>query len=150
MTEERRALSKQTLIYRGDAVHISWNETHGYFLSDWQHVFKKGDDLRRAYQACLDAAQTRRGVPWLADASHFAVIDPADLQWIESWFWPEFIRAGVRYEAAVLPQREVSKMSANRSVEKVVASGTLELTVHSTRQSAEAAVLAWLDKRAKR
>jgi hypothetical protein len=139
-------MSKSTLIYRGDAVHISWHETHGYFLSDWQHVFKKGDDLRRAYQACLDAAQTRRGAPWLADASHFAVIDPADLQWIESWFWPEFVKAGAVYEAAVAPEKTVPKMSANRSVEKVMKSGRFEITVHPTREKAEAALLEWRAK----
>jgi hypothetical protein len=142
--------SKLTLTAREDAVHVYWHEQHGYWLSDWQPVFKKGVDLRRAYQACLDAAKTRRGAPWLADASKFVVIDGADLAWIEDWFWPEFVRAGARYEAAVLPAKEVSKMSANRSVEKVLASGEFEITVHATREQAEAAVLAWLEKSKKR
>jgi hypothetical protein len=142
--------SKLTLLQREDAVHVYWHEQHEYLLSDWQPVFKKGVDLRRAYQACIDAARTRRGAPWLADASKFVVIDPGDLQWIEEWFWPEFVRVGARYEAAVLPAKEVSKMSANRSVEKVLATGRFEITTHATRAEAEAAVLAWLEKNAKR
>ena len=142
--------SKLTLVKREDAVVIYWHEQHGYWLSDWQPVFKKGVDLKRAYQACLDAALTRRGAPWLADASKFVVIDGADLAWIEDWFWPEFVKAGTRYEAAVLPAKEVSKMSANRSMEKVLAPGRFELTTHKTRAEAEAAVLVWLEKQAKR
>jgi hypothetical protein len=144
------AKSQLTLVQREDAVHVYWHAQHGYWLSDWQPVFKKGVDLRRAYQACIDAALARRGAPWLADASKFVVIDPADLAWIEDWFWPEFVKAGARYEAAVLPAKEVSKMSANRSVEKVLASGRFEITTHATREQAEAAVLAWLEKNAKR
>ena len=144
------AKSQLTLVQREDAVHVYWHEQHEYFLSDWQPVFKKGADLKRAYQACIDAARTRRGAPWLADASRFVVIDPGDLAWIEDWFWPEFVKAGARYEAAVLPAKEVSKMSANRSVEKVLASGRFEITVHATREAAEAAVLAWLEKNPRR
>lgn len=141
--------AKLTLVQREDAVHVYWHERHEYFLSDWQPVFKKGGDLRRAYQACLDAARTRRGAPWLADASKLVVMDSTDVRWIEDWFWPEFVRAGARYEAAVVPAKEVSKMSASRSVEKVLATGRFEITTHATREEAEAAVLAWLEKNAK-
>src|SRR5262245_12598746 len=105
-----------TLVYQDELVRIYWNEEREYFLSDWQGVFRKGEPLRRAYQACIDAARTRPGAPWLADASKFAVIDNSDIDWIESVFWPEFIQAGARYEAAVAPEKTVSKMSATRSV----------------------------------
>jgi hypothetical protein len=142
--------SKLTLVKREDAVVIYWHEQHGYFLSDWQPVFTKGVALKRAYQACLDAARTRRGAPWLADASQLVVMDAADIAWIEDWFWPEFVKAGARYEAAVVPAKEVSKMSANRSVERVIASGRFEITTHATRAEAEVAVLAWLEKNARR
>ena len=135
-----------TLVYQDDAVRIYWNEQHSYYLSDWQPVFKKGADLRRAYQACLDAAKARPGAPWLADASKFAVIDPADVKWIEGWFWPEFIRAGAVYEAAVAPEKEVAKMSASRSTEKMLKTGGFEISVHATRFEAEKAIIAWRKK----
>lgn len=135
-----------TLVYQDELVRIYWNETHQYFLSDWQGVFRKGDELRRAYQACVDAARTRPGAPWLADASKFAVIDSADIAWVESWFWPEFVKAGAVYEAAVAPEKTVSKMSASRSVEKVLKSGRFQITVHATRADAEAALLEWRAK----
>jgi hypothetical protein len=135
-----------TLVYEDDAVNIFWNESHGYYLSEWKPNFRKGPELRRAYQACLDAALARPGAPWLADASKFAVIDPGDVKWIEAWFWPEFIRAGAVYEAAVAPEREVAKMSANRSVEKMLAKGGFEITIHSNRAEAEAAIIAWKRK----
>ena len=135
-----------TLVYQDDAVRIYWNEDHSYYLSEWQPVFRKGADLRRSYQACIDAAKARPGTPWLVDASKFSVIDPSDIKWIDSWFWPEFIRAGASYEAAVPPQKEVAKMSASRSVEKVLKEGTFEITVHATRFEAEKALLAWRKK----
>ena len=135
-----------TLVYQDDLVRIYWNEAHQYYLSDWQGVFRKGDALRRAYQACVDAARARPGALWLADASKFAVIDAADIAWVESWFWPEFVKAGAVYEAAVAPEKTVSKMSASRSVEKVLKSGRFEITVHETREAAEAALLEWRAK----
>jgi hypothetical protein len=135
-----------TLVYQDDAVRIYWNEDHSYYLSEWQPVFRKGADLRRSYQACIDAAKARPGALWLADASKFAVIDPGDVKWIEGWFWPEFIRAGAVYEAAVAPEKEVSKMSASRSTEKMLKGGGFEISVHATRFEAEKALLAWRKK----
>jgi hypothetical protein len=137
-----------TLVYQDDLVKIFWHEAHSYYLSEWQPVFRKGAELRRAYQACIDAARARPGALWLADASKFAVIDPNDVKWIESTFWPEFIRAGAIYEAALPPTKEVSKMSANRSVEKMLKTGGFEITIHATREEAEAALLAWRKKHA--
>jgi len=138
-----------TLVYQDDLVRIYWNEDHEYYLSDWQGVFRKGEELRRAYQACVDAARVRPGALWLADASKFAVIDAADIAWVESWFWPEFVRAGAVYEAAVAPEKTVSKMSATRSVEKVLKSGRFEISVHATRAEAEAALFEWREKKRK-
>jgi hypothetical protein len=144
--EEETAVAALTLVYEDDSLRIYWNEPHAYYLSDWQPVFRKGADLRRSYQACIDAARARPGALWLADASKFAVIDPGDVKWIESWFWPEFIRAGAVYEAAVMPEKEVAKMAANRSVEKMLKAGGFEITVHATRPEAEAALLEWRAK----
>ena len=59
------------------------------------------------------------------------MIDSADIGWIESWFWPEFVKAGAVYEAAVAPEKTVPKMSASRSVEKVMKSDRFEITVHA-------------------
>ena len=135
-----------TLVHKCDAVHVFWHEQHQYFMAEWQPVFRKGADLRRSYQACLDAAKARPGALWLADASKFAVIDLNDVKWIEGWFWPEFIRAGAIYEAAVAPEKEVAKMSANRSVQKMLKMGSFEITVHANRADAERALLEWRAK----
>jgi hypothetical protein len=140
-------VAELTLVYQDDALRIYWHEQHAYYLSDWQPVFRKGDELRRSYQACIDAARARPGAPWLTEASNFTVIDPADVKWIADWFWPEFIRAGARYQAAVAPKKEVAKMSASRATEKLKTSGSFESTVHPTRAEAETAILAWRRKR---
>ena len=137
-----------TLVRREDAVHIYWHATHGYYLSEWQPAFCRGEKLKRAYQACLDAARARPGAPWLADAHRLPVIDPADQDWITRWFFPEFARAGARYQAAVLPEKQVSRLSTAKAVSGVSRAGPLELSSHRTRAEAEAAILAWLEKRA--
>jgi hypothetical protein len=130
-----------TLVYQDDALRIYWQEDHSYYLSDWQPVFRKGPELRRAYQACIDAAKARRGSFWLIDTSKFTVVDQGDLKWIEETFWPEFVRAGATYAAVIPPQKEVSKMSASRSSKKAVEKGGFEVTVHASRAEAEAALL---------
>ena len=135
-----------TLIYEDDALRIYWNEDRGYYLSEWQPNFRKGDALRRAYQACLDAARARPGAPWLADASRIAVIDQADQRWIADWFFPEFVRAGARYQASVVPVKEVGKMSAFKAVEKVRQDGELLMTTHPSRADAESAIASWREK----
>jgi hypothetical protein len=137
-----------TLIYEDDALRIYWNEGAGYYLSEWQPNFRKGADLKRAYQACIDAARARPGSPWLADASRIAVIDQADQRWIADWFFPAFVRAGAPYQASVVPVKEVGKMSAFKAVEKVRKEGELLMSTHASRNDAEAAIKSWLEKHA--
>jgi hypothetical protein len=139
--------SLPVLVYEDDSLRIYWNEKQGYYLSDWQPVFRKGEELRRAYQACIDAAKARRGALWLIDTSKFSVIDLADVAWIENWFWPEFIGAGATYAAVVPPAKAVSKMSASRSAKKALEKGGFVADTYPTRAEAEAALLEWRRKR---
>jgi hypothetical protein len=136
-------VSALTLVYQDDALRLYWNEQHQYYMSEWQPAFRKGDDLRRAYQACLDAQRARPSAPWLTEASNFAVIDAADVQWIEDVFWPEFVKIGARYQAAVSPKKVVAKMSAARATRKLVKEGIFQTTQHATRAEAEAAIIEW-------
>ncbi len=135
-----------SLVYEDDLLTITWNDTHAYLMSEWKHVFRKGDDLRRAYRACVDAAKARRGALWLIDSSKFSVVDLADVQWIQENFWPEFIKAGATYAAVIVPEKEVSKMSAERSAKKAIAKGGFHATRHASRAEAEAAILEWRAK----
>ena len=135
-----------TLVYECDAVRVYWHEQHQYFLADWQPVFRKGDELRAAYQKCVELARTRPGAPWLTDASNFTVIDPADSTWISTVFWREFLKAGAKYQAAISPKKEIAKLSASRATEKLDKSGFLT-TIHATRAEAEAAIVEWRAKR---
>ena len=141
-------MGDMTLVYEDDLLRVYWNERGCYFLSDWLGVFRKGAQLRRAYQACVEAAKARRPSVWLADTSKFPVLDPVDAKWVAEWFWPEFARAGVRYMAGVSPQKVVSKMSVSRATEGLAESGSMEISVHTTRAEAEVAIAAWHKKHA--
>jgi len=136
-----------TLVHKDDALQIYWHEDHGYLLADWQATFRKGEVLKAAYQACIDAARKHRGAPWIADVSKVAVLDKADQKWISEWFWPEFAKAGVPLQAVVQPERAVGKMSTQRAAKGIGRSG-IEVTVHTSRAQAETSVLAWLEKHA--
>ena len=132
-----------TLVYEDALLRIDWHEEGQYFLSDWLGAFRKGAQLRRAYQACVEQARARRPSVWLADTSRIQVLDPVDARWVADWFWPEFARAGVAYMAGVSPQKEISKMSVSRATEGLVESGSFEITAHATRAEAEAAIRDW-------
>jgi hypothetical protein len=140
--------TKLTLLHEDDSLRLYWHEQHEYFLAEWQPVFRKGAALKRSYQACLEAARKRRGAPWIADVSKVAVIDKDDQRWISDWFFPEFVRAGVTYQAAVRAEKAVGKMSTQAAASSIWKSGTLEMSAHDTRAEAEAAILAWRAKHA--
>jgi hypothetical protein len=146
--QESPLMADQTLVYEDDLVRVHWNEEGHYFLSDWLGVFRKGAQLRRAYQKCVEVAKARRPSVWLADTSKIQVLDPSDAKWVADWFWPEFTRAGVCFMAGVSPQKTVSKMSVSRATEGLAQSGAMEISVHATRAEAEAAIAAWHAKHA--
>jgi hypothetical protein len=136
-----------TLVAREDAVVIYWHE-RGYYLADWQPAFCRGAKFKRSFQAVIDLTRARPGAPWIADASRMPVIDPADQDWITRWYFPEFARAGGRYQAGVLPEMRIAKLSTMKALTNVARDCALELSGHATRAEAEAAVLAWLEKHA--
>lgn len=135
-----------TLVYQDELLNIWWHDLHAYYLSDWQPVFKKGEELRRAYRACVDAAKARPGAPWLIDASRYSVLDPADSKWIAEWFWPEFAKAGVRFQSVISPNKAVGRMSATRAAQVLQKIGTIEGLPCDSRAQAEAAIIEWREK----
>src|SRR5262249_25669386 len=126
-------MPEPVLEYEDELVRISWNLEHEYYLAEWKPAFRKGEPLRRAYQACVDAAFKRTGALWLADASDFSVLDPVDIEWVDRVFWPAFVRAGATYQASVPPKKEVSKLTARRSLTNLRKSGRFEMSLHATR-----------------
>jgi len=90
-------------------------------------VFRKGDDLRRAYRACIDTARTRPEV-----------------------FWPDFAKAGARFQAVIAPAKQVGKMSATRASESLPKLGALLTSAHLSRADAEAAIVEWQQKQRRR
>lgn len=141
-------MGTRTLVHQDDSLHLFWDDELSAYVADWQPAFRKGDALKRSYEACLEAARARRAAPWIVDVSRVAVLDQADQKWISEWFWPEFTKAGVRYQAVVQATGAVGKMSTRAAAKGVWKSG-IEVSVHETRADAEAAVRAWLEKRAR-
>ena len=133
-------------MYEDDLLRVYWNERGCYFLSDWLGVFRKGAQLRRAYQACVEAAKARRPSVLAGGHEQFPVLDPVDAKWVAEWFWPESARAGVRDMAASSPQKVVSKMSVSRATEGLAESGSMEISVQGAPRRGRAAIAAWHKK----
>jgi hypothetical protein len=130
------------LVYEDEILKLFWDTTARYHIAEW-HGAVKGEKLRTAAYACVNASRTRPSACWLADAtqSEVGVLDRADQQWMLDDFYPRLARNGVRHVAFVtlqqIPVRQMNKAFADK--------GPLEFHYHTTR--AEAA--AWLSSRSK-
>jgi len=98
-------LDSLELVYQDDVLHLFWDRRARYHVSDWR-VPAHGELLRTAAHACLTASRERPSSLWLADLTRFTAIDPPDLRWISSEYYPLLARNGVRRVAYVMPKPE--------------------------------------------
>jgi hypothetical protein len=127
------------LVYEDEILKLFWDTKARYHIGEW-HGAAKGDKLRTAAYACVNASRTRPSALWLADASAIGVLERADQQWMVEDFYPRLARNGVRHVAFVtlmqVPVRYMNKAFGEK--------GSIEFQYHQTR--AEAA--AWLASKA--
>jgi hypothetical protein len=125
------------LVYEDEMLKLFWDTDARYHIAEWRGALK-GDKLRTAAYACVNASRTRPSSLWLADAtlSEVGVLDRADQQWMIDDFYPRLARNGVRHVAFVtqqqIPIRHMNKAFGEK--------GTLEFQYHSTRAEA----VSWL------
>lgn len=125
------------LVYEDDILKLFWDTAASYHIAEW-HGGLKGEKLRTAAYACVNASRTRTSPCWLADASQseLTVLERSDAQWMVDDFYPRLARNGVRHVAFVtsqqIPVRQMNKAFGDKSA--------LEFQYHTSR--AEAA--AWL------
>lgn len=122
------------LVYEDELLKLFWDTEARYHVAVWQGA-TKGDKLRTAAYACVNASRTRPSAKWLADASEIGMLERPDQQWMVEDFYPRLARNGVRHVAFVtrmqLPVRHM-----NKGFEK----GSIEFQYHPTRAEA----VAWL------
>ncbi len=125
------------LVYEDELLKLFWDTSARYHVAEWQGAVK-GDKLRTAAYACVNASRTRPSAKWLADAAGIGMLERADQQWMVEDFYPRLARNGVQHVAFVtlmhLPVRYM-----NKAFEK----GSIEFQYQETRAEA----VAWLASR---
>ncbi len=130
------------LVYEDELLKLFWDTAARYHIAEW-HAAAKGEKLRTAAYACVNASRTRPSASWLADASkpEVGMLEKADQQWMVDDFYPRLARNGVKYVAFVTPQqipvRQMNKAFGEKSA--------LEFQYCTTRQEA----VGWLASKMK-
>jgi hypothetical protein len=130
------------LVYEDELLKLFWDTAARYHIAEWRGA-ARGEKLRTAAYACVNASRTRPSPCWLADASkpEVGMLEKADQQWMVEDFYPRLSRNGVKHVAFVtlqeIPVRHMNKAFGEKSA--------MEFQYCSTR--AEAA--AWLASRVK-
>ena len=127
------------LVYDDEILKLFWDTQTRYHLAEW-HGDVKGDKLRTAAYACVNASRTRPAKLWLADATHVGMLDGGDQTWMVDDFYPRLARNGVQHVAFVVPEKTLVHIPVKRMNKAYGDRGTLEFQYHSTREAA----MAWL------
>ena len=91
-------------------IRIFWDEQIQCVVGEWLS-FAKGKDFREPLVKGLELARNMRARRWLADTRKLGVITQDDLEWHEKDLIPQFVQAGVRYVATVVPNDVFAKWS---------------------------------------
>jgi len=126
------------LVYEDEILKLFWDTEARYHIAVW-HGAVKGEKLRTAAYACVNASRTRPASKWIADATDVAALDGGDQQWMVEDFYPRLARNGVSHVAFVVPEKTLVHIPVRR-MNKAYEKSTIEFQYHSTR--AEAA--SWL------
>ncbi|HXX46786.1 MAG TPA: hypothetical protein VEN47_01075 [Myxococcota bacterium] len=132
------------LVYEDEILKLFWDTEQHYHLAEW-HGAVKGDKLRTAAYACVNASRTRPASRWLADATDVGLMDGADQQWMVEDFYPRLCRNGVQKVAFVVPEKTLVHIPVRRMNKAFGEKGSIEFQYHPTR----AAAIAWLETLAK-
>jgi hypothetical protein len=125
------------LVYEDEILKLYWDTKARYHIAEW-HGAVKGDKLRTAAYACVNASRTRPSARWLADMTTHSQPDPADQQWLVDDFYPRICRNGVRYVSFVVPEKTLLQISLRRMSKAFGDKGSIEFMYHPTRPEAAA------------
>ena len=78
------------------------------------HGYGKGKPYRDALDKALVLLKNEGLDSWLADMRNASVIDPEDLEWVNTNWAPRAVAAGLRWVAMVFPERSIPRMQVQR------------------------------------
>ena len=106
----------QELVYQDSILTLHWDEDLSYHVARWTG-FGRGETLRTALRACMDATRARTSSKWLANVRDYAPVAQDDQPFFREHVFPAFVRRGIRYFAIVSPHSLVAAMSTRHIIE---------------------------------
>jgi hypothetical protein len=104
----------------------------------WTGVFGTQENLKAGLQAVVDIIEGDQCIKWLSDLSQIQGSFDSSKSWISDYVMPRVIRAGLKYQAMVIPKNIFAKLSTQDTIKKI---NQFEIRQFSNRQEARA----WLD-----
>ncbi len=98
---------------------VGYDEKSKCIIDTWYGLCGTRDNFRKVLTYIVHLAEDKKAVKWLADLRrmHGSFDDSRD--WIAEVIMPGVIRAGLRYEAVVLPHNVFSKLSTKETILKI-------------------------------
>ncbi|MFC5471293.1 hypothetical protein ACFPPD_21625 [Cohnella suwonensis] len=94
---------------------VTWKEDIQAVFVEWKG-FAQGEDYRMPYEKGLELLVQKKARKWLLDSRMTSVIHADDQVWIAQDFNPRNHAAGMRYIAAVTPEKVIGRTSARKAV----------------------------------
>lgn len=108
------------IIYRTSFVQLHHDPTGATLETEWLD-FTNSEQLRSTLTEALRLARQHRIKAWVANNTLLRTIRPADQDWINQEWFPEFTKLGVQRLAIVESQDALNRMAINSIMQRATA-----------------------------
>jgi hypothetical protein len=98
---------------------VGYDEKNKCVYDTWEGMFGSQENFKTVLLYITQVIEERKAVCWLADLSKMSGSFDGSKEWIISTIMPKVVRAGLMYEAIVLPKNVFSKLSTKDTVTKI-------------------------------
>ncbi|MEM8966917.1 MAG: hypothetical protein AAGE93_10915, partial [Bacteroidota bacterium] len=100
---------------------ISYDEKEGWVQDKWTGNFGTQENFRNGVLSVVEFIEGSQGqcTMWLADLSEMKGSWDSSRDWIAQHIMPRVLKAGLLFEAVVLPKDVFSKLSAQDTIMKI-------------------------------
>ena len=109
-----------TTIYRTSFVQLHHDAAGATLETEWLG-FANSEQLRSSLLEALRLARLHRVKGWVANNTLLRTIRPADQDWINQEWFPEFAKLGVRRLAIVESQDALNRMGISNIIQRATA-----------------------------
>ncbi len=118
---------------------LLWVDPAAKLIGHELRKFVTAEVLRKAFETGLELTKKHAVTKWISDDRKGGALPPEHLQWSQSFWRPNMIKAGWKYWALLPPEKVVGQMSMKRVAEDYAKLG---LTMRVFHEAEEA--LKWL------